>query len=504
MAAAVTQNPVVSRMRWAPHLLAYVVVCVGVGLLIALSSPVGESTITIGTLVAFLIFVCVGAVALERHVVAPFDPLVTGLSMLALLFIARPIRMMTEPSMLEAFHGYSIDGYIDLTLLVVVAGVAAFIFGYRAMRDVASTQSPGTNARHFRASSNAERVLNRKTAWGVVLGAVIVGTTLFVLHLRQGPSVVETLVLTTRGRSARLAQVFRQSSEYLSLGPMLVSSAVSAVLLLGRRLESWERTALLLLALYPTVLFVFVGNRRFAIPALLIPVLCWFVAKNRYPRWSSTFIAVAVLFLLAATLPFVRSAGARADRSAPKLVRDFVTSPLELTDRTLTSFDTEMFPALALQVKTMNERPGVGYYWGQATIGDVLIAPIPTKIWRGKPQTARDGMLIDVFGSPCQPVGGRCTDFSAIGTFYQDLGVFGVVLGMAALGGATGVAGNTLRRQLSAGLVAAVAWIVFLPIILRAGFMPAMSWYAFYALPAVAVAVVASRTRPSRAQVPRS
>jgi hypothetical protein len=134
------------------------------------------------------------------------------------------------------------------------------------------------------------------------------------------------------------------------------------------------------------------------------------------------------------------------------------------------------------------------FFYGGATIGDLLIAPIPSSLFPDKPTTARDQMLIKAYGGPCGfAEGGVCPDFSAIGTFYQDFAWPGVLFGMAVLGALSRAVWARYKedpRSVTRVIVAAI-WSVSLPIMIRAGVMPALAWCLYFLLPSLAIARLA-------------
>jgi hypothetical protein len=106
-------------------------------------------------------------------------------------------------------------------------------------------------------------------------------------------------------------------------------------------------------------------------------------------------------------------------------------------------------------------------------------------VFSSKPVTARNSLLLRVFGHPCAPTAGGCPDFSALGTFYQDFWYPGVVLEMAALGALAALIWFGYQRSPAdpRRVVLAATTTVLLPIMIRAGFMPAFAWVLYFLLP---------------------
>jgi len=153
-----------------------------------------------------------------------------------------------------------------------------------------------------------------------------------------------------------------------------------------------------------------------------------------------------------------------------------------------------MVAVLAVEIQTL-QRTG-GYSAGGATVGDFILAPIPSAFFPSKPETWRNRLLVDTFNEPCS-AGGGCPDFSVVGTFYQDFWYPGAILGMSLFGIAAAGAWRRFianRDPEAAMLVAAV--IVFWPVIIRAGWLPSFTWFLYFIVPSiVGIRYVATRAR---------
>ena len=196
-------------------------------------------------------------------------------------------------------------------------------------------------------------------------------------------------------------------------------------------------------------------------------------------------VVSAVAFLVLGTIPYVRAQGARTQQGFVSLMISGVTSPVTSAQTFISGHDTEMFPALGVEKRAIDE--GMGYGLGAATVGDLVLAPVPSLVFPGKPTTDRDRVLQGTFGTSCEVTnGGVCPDFSSTGTFYRDFGYLGVTVGMLLLGlfsGRLRVRGLTDART----AVLSAAWLVMLPIVIRAGFMPAFSWFLYFVVPSLIV-----------------
>jgi hypothetical protein len=97
--------------------------------------------------------------------------------------------------------------------------------------------------------------------------------------------------------------------------------------------------------------------------------------------------------------------------------------------------------------------------------------------------------------------GGKCPDFSVVGTFFQDLGYAGALFGMFLLGVGSSSVWRAFRRRPHDPRTVLLASVsaIFLPIVIRAGFMPPMAWVLYFLVPTWVGISVASRRRARNA-----
>jgi hypothetical protein len=252
----------------------------------------------------------------------------------------------------------------------------------------------------------------------------------------------------------------------------------------GPYLRVRDRVLIVVCATFPVLYFFVVGGRRFLIPIVAITIIVRYLARERRPSWITIAVVVPVAFLLLATIILTRSANDRnASGGITGILAHAAARPDEPVRMFFTGADTDMLPNFALEVRNLAEHGDYGL--GRATLGDLVLAPVPHTLVPGKPTTARDRMLERVFGGPCQPSKGLCPDFSAVGTFYQDFWVPGVAAGMALLGLFSSWLWRRQRKHPRdpVRLMLVASWYVMLPILLRAGFNPAFSWFLYFVVP---------------------
>ena len=403
-----------------------------------------------------------------------FEPIVPACAFLAVLFGARAIAVV-HGSSLEYDSQFFSRSDLDGAVLAGFLGTVGFVVGYelRAMRRV-------------QAAAGEPALLDRLAAREFAVVAALAGVALFATHLARGGSIFHTFVLMLHGRSSQLGAVYSSSSEYLSSAPILGTCGALVVLLAvgSRKLLRSEWLIVILSALLPVVVFGLTGSRRFVIPAVAVPIVAAYLIRGRRPRWRWVAIVAVAGFLVLAVVPYARSQGARQSFGGiAGIAKRAATHPQDVMSQFINGNDTEDLSALALEVRALRQ-PG-DFYYGRATFGDVALAPVPSLLVPGKPTTARNDLLVTVFGIPCAPTSGGCPNFSAVGSFYQDFWYPGVAIEMALFGFfAAALWQRGTRRGAGATAIAAAAvTTVFVPIIIRAGWMPGFAWALYFFVP---------------------
>jgi len=387
------------------------------------------------------------------------------------LFSIRPLAMLAVGE-LEYYRWIYIGGVVDITLTIAAIGVTAYFIGYYVIPMRLSRLQINYRGHEIR-KSRLFTICFFYVAAGIILAAVYVGS-----------NPIGTLVVLSMGRSENALDVITVHSEYLFSAPVLISCAVTLIIAAkgNNRFKNHTIFALLLLILIPVAWFYLFGVRRFIIPSAFIPLAVFLLARRVKFNLNHFVFLLPVLMMLAA-LPFMRTEGARSEIGGFADQAVFALSNRDVLRKIFLGSDTEMFPALAVEIMVLDAPSD--FYYGAATIGDLLIAPIPSALFE-KPMSARDRLLVDTFGEPCSALPGRlCPDFSVIGTFYQDFWLPGVFFGMLLMGYVGRrvwfVYNCTPGDPYSVFNVAAVSIFTF--IIIRAGFMPAFQWFLYFWIP---------------------
>lgn len=468
---------------------AVTVICVAVGFVVA---QIPESPIATSTGLFAVIALVAALYPIVRRVtngtIDVLEPVLAAGLMLAAIFGVRPLVMLSTGNLLLD-EKYNVSADFRQATIIGMLGTLAFSIGYELI---------------FRTRSHDHKVprppiaLRVEPAKRAVFWLATIGMGLFLIQLARSGNPLSTLKLLSHGRSAAAAEV-ETTTAYLSDAPLLLSCGATILLIvLGPRLRRSQVYAILSLIAVPLIAFSLVGDRRFIIPSVAVPFIVYYLVRAKRPAWRNLALVVPIVFVILATIPFARSAGAREPgKGVFDIFTKALSEPLKPIGAFFTSSDTEMIPALSLEVNTLSTPSS--FYFGRATGGDLLFAPVPSAIIP-KPESARNDLLMRLFGKPCAPVnGGLCPDFSSVGTFYQDFWYPGAIVGMLLLGAFSAVlwARFIEAPQDTIKLLLAASWAVFLPIIIRAGFMPPFSWWLEFLAPLwLAMRFITKRSSP--------
>jgi hypothetical protein len=434
---------------------------------------------------------CVAAILLKMVYgkVDILEPIVPAVITMAGLFSIRPLAMIATGETVY-YRWVNIEASLDPALSVCVIGVASYLFGY-----LVSAKAP-----RFDVYPYVEYRISKKRL--VMVCFTYIGLSIMLTAAYLGRDPIGTLSVMALGRSADIGDVITVHTEYLFVAPLLLSCCAT-LLILGLTKEGLRvgwLAVLLVLIVVPVLYFYLVGARRFIIPVFAIPLVVYFLVRKIRPKLKTLLVGVAIFYIIAA-IPFMRTGGAREQIGGlgRQLIYAFMRE--DIFRGIFLGPDTEMLAAFAVEFKVLKEPRD--FYYGRAVFGDLLFAPIPSALF-DKPRSARNDILMKAFGSVCDAgPGGLCPDFSVIGTFYQDLWVPGVVVGMAFCGWASRRIWLRYRAQPANpyAICSAAITFVFTLVIIRAGFMPAFQWALYFFVP-ITVGVHFARRKIRRVPFP--
>lgn len=354
--------------------------------------------------------------------------------MLITIFGVRPLVLAAKgPSNfydLLTFPGWTTAGQIGLVTGAAAAAGAVLGNLVPSRRASAATRRRSTPSDPKVEGAAVTPILHknwRLRSWtATVLG--VAGWLLLVV-LVSGPSGIQAQL---GGRSANATASVTGLPVIAFLLP-LAGSIVSAILIVvqarGGVNPQASRRAVLATSACLTAISVActlgLGNRRFIIPALLIPLIAYILSNRAKFKLIPALLATVVLVFLA-ILPYVRAVGARRPgegvfAAAWRYFEQGSGLSSVFTDY-FTSYDTEMFDYLAF----LSQKMGTAIPWGhgRALIVETVLSPLPSS-WLSGPLFS-DQLLLHTFGSTC--TGGPCPVLSLPGTAYVDFGLWGVLV----------------------------------------------------------------------------
>jgi oligosaccharide repeat unit polymerase len=342
----------------------------------------------------------------------PFEPLIPFAVMWAVMFVVRPIAMVTsgDTSLRET---YDARPELSYALLLSLAAALSFLIGY-AIRRIPGRPRSVVVPRKIAPLARMPTLLS--ASFFGVIGLAATATA-----LSQGSFRAED---TTISGYALYAPLF------------LVPSALLLLTLRPRRslytVVAWSFVALLVTNYW------FVGQRFFGLlPVVSLITLYYLQAHRRPSAVSMTAFIVATVALLS-VLEGLR----------PQAVGQGQTG---LT-HSLTDPTTEELPAFAVMVETRNT---LWHYQPGYLLYSIAVHWIPHQLWSSKPESYGEVLYSKLF--PANYSASRNgTLFSILGDFYYDSGPVGVVIGMFVLGLLLRAAYERFLRRARGDLAAAL------------------------------------------------
>jgi hypothetical protein len=377
----------------------------------------------------FLEFGLVGAIAVVlalplaariiRRRFDPFEPIVLFIVAYGVMFVARPLSMITSHDL--AYHGPRDSTDVSSTfvemLVIALIGAVAFVVGYE-------TPFGGRLANRWRGLGDitAPAVLRA----GLLMGAL--GIAAFLLFLYS--TGFSGLALMLRGRTAELSSEIESMTFYLWYSCFLLVPATLLVLAIG--LER-RRKALVFTSIALGAVFLFrtvpLGDRIAILPLLGSLFVLYYLRRAARPS-ALILAAVALVTLVGSSfLSDLRGRGTRGESISDTLVRS--TKPQRVLSPLYSGPDSEMAPVLAAAFSQIPEK--VDFTYGRTIFGDLVSRPVPRAVWRDKPVPPREKLIASLW-----PVerhqGGINPEFSVLLYFFWDFGIPGVIAGMLGFG----------------------------------------------------------------------
>jgi hypothetical protein len=416
-------------------------------------------------------------------------PEVIAMLMLFSIFSIRPL--FADRFAEQTFYGYIPTPAGEHTALVIGTVCMTFFALGCFLASVRPAKAAVLRARRPPAETRVVR-LSATRALMIACG----GAVLYVLLLLAvaGPGTVAAL---GGGRSQDVA--IGGVPEFVLLVPM-TGSIVATLFIISRRdsvITRREAVLCLCAVSVSVVLLSQLGNRRFLIPAALMPIIAILVRRTLRVRAYHVVIAL-VAFLFIAIVPMVRSAGARMPGE------NLLTASWRyLGERGIAgvltpvfaSYDTEMLDYIAFMSQKLTSNSGIGFGLGRGTVVEFLLRPLPSSV---SGMQFSDQLLASVWGGGCgQPV---CPVASVAGVLYFEGGVVAVAIGSLAFAIALRFLSNRLGFSRSIRLLPLTCVAVasaFALIATRTNTVHSL-WWTLYAIVLTLLVhrMVSTRTRP--------
>lgn len=387
---------------------------VGVGALIPVLAAQPSRLPVLITAMAFVLAVPIVVRGVQRKLDV-LEPVMFFVAVWALMFIARPLAMRgIGDTWLR--RAYNVEGGMTAALTVGLIGAVAFLVGYWV-------------ADRWRPTSQDWDRRGPPPRW-IVASTAIAG--LGAMAALRGTTFLE---VTATGVGA-----------YIYLAPLLTIPAQLLLWHLG-----YPRIAFVTLAV-SVAGFLLLGQRAFVIWPVSAALVYWYMSRGRRPR--SLVIAGIIVFGLFPLFTVLEVAREKEVSPFAAILERDTIDPASALARFTQGDTTSMFAALSLQMMTEGQvwdrEPG---RWAYST----ATRWIPSKLWAGKPIGSSE-YLSSLYFPRNRKQG--ATVFTLVSEFYFDLGVPGVILGMAGVGWVLG----RVWRWARTGLSDPWMWIFYAPL----------------------------------------
>jgi ABC-type amino acid transport system permease subunit len=360
----------------------------------------------------------------------PFEPIVVFALAWGVMFVVRPIAIVVRDD--TNFYGVEIRSTLDQAVLLGLLGAVAFVVGHEV------PMGP-------RLAHRLPRTSEVDPSLRLVVVALAVGglaTISFVGFLLWAGG-VEALDTFLAGRSEEFDELLQGSPLYLwtfSFAIVPAALLAVAVAMMQRRtavvLGAAALVGVALLRILPT------GTRLYLLILVGGAVVLLYLRRGRRPGVVGVAIGLTAALVASYALVLFRDAYTR--ESAPSALEAVASTPSRVFSPLVEGPDAEMAPALAGALLAVpSELP---HRYGAATLGDLVVRPIPRQLWSGKPQPHVITVTEEVW-PVARATGNFAPNFTPVLSFYWDFGLPGVFLGLVLYGVLARLAYAYLLRQ---------------------------------------------------------
>lgn len=382
-----------------------------IGAVVAHLAPSSLEPGVIG-LIAFLLAAPIAYRIIQRRFDL-FEPVVIVNLALSYLFVLRPAADLVVSS------PYNVEATFTTSLMLVLAGIGAFEFGYLLPL--------GTRLSSALPVPSASTSVGRLIGFAAFLTMCAIGLFAAFVVASGGTSVLTVL---GAGRSTVASSVYLSSTGYLYNGPQLAIPACLVLLALALSSKG-HRLQFLVLSAIPAAFAVAAalpqGNRTslvaLALPCLALP----YVIRHRRPHWIAILLFAYVFLTVGGYI--AQNRNAVTDRPIDTSLSS-VIAPAGAAQHWITGGEGSEFDILAVELQAV---PSLISFSPGATLVDLGTRAVPRVVWPDKPLERSDALTASLFPQVYFDYRSNLLP-SMVGILYMDSGPLTVLAGMAILG----------------------------------------------------------------------
>lgn len=414
----------VPRIRFGSGFAMTVVVilsAIGMGILVPFVQPRIDAVLLLA-LGAVLVFPILKRI--RKGVFDPFEPIVIFSLAYGVIFLARPIAILTSGNFIHSRPTRDIDFRDTFTVVLWMGliGAGSFMLGYALPlgRQLA------------RRVKSPPREFHTDTAVVAASGMAVLGVVLFGLYVIQAGGIAVLRSFLGGRNFVAEAEFFQRSTGYLYIGPYLLTPAALILIAIGRLRRSGVFIFLgANMALLVVLRAAPVGSRMLLLPLVTGLVVYGYVSRGKRPSIVLLMSGLVLAFVGSSFIFSIRDSASRQELGVAEALVDNFSHPSQALEPILAGPDANMVLGLAVVAQIVPDE--IPYKYGMATVGDLFIRPIPRLLWPEKPLNPRAEVVSTLWpeefaANIVNP------EFSPLLYFYMDLGLPGVAMGMLVYG----------------------------------------------------------------------
>ena len=424
-----------------------------------------------------------------RRRLDPFEPVVIFALAWGVMFGVRPIAIVIRND--ESFYGVDVRPTLDDAVLLGLLGAVCFLVGYESRL--------GTRLARQLPLPRARELSSRTLAGAVIAGGLGIAALALFLLPADGWSAVETFF---RGRSTELNELLADSPHsfwWLSL--LVVPAALFAFAVAYATRDAAAIAVSVVLTGVALLRTLPVGSRLYLLVLVGGMIVFAYLHARRRPGMVALMVGLAVALVISYAVLEFRYSETRT--GVVGVLDGLVSAPAEVLRPVYEGADAEMAPALAGALSVVPS--DLGYRYGGATVGDLVVRPIPRQLWPGKPQP-HVLVVTERVWPEARASGSFQPTFSPLMSFYWDLGLVGVFIGMTVYGVLARIAYAYYRRaedSFGVQLLYAAGLCAFV-FVLRADPVLAVTHLVIVLAPLLALLALTPRLEPDVARLSRT